>query len=101
MMYWATGAIGSSFWPYYTQHHGEWMVNDLLPEGRRIETPTCYVEFPREIHRLPRSLAERLFNIRRWTVAESGGHFPALEEPDILSESIVRFVAELRDDRDA
>jgi microsomal epoxide hydrolase len=22
MMYWATGAIGSSFWPYYTRHHG-------------------------------------------------------------------------------
>jgi hypothetical protein len=46
MMYWATGAIGSSFWPYYTRHHGEWIVNDLIGEGRRIETPTCYVEFP-------------------------------------------------------
>jgi pimeloyl-ACP methyl ester carboxylesterase len=46
-------------------------------------------------------VAERLFNVRRWTVAESGGHFPALEEPDILSASIVRFVAELREERDA
>lgn len=101
MLYWATGAIGSSFWPYYTQHHGEWVVNDLLAEGRRIETPTYYVEFPRENQRPPRSLAERLFNIRRWTVAESGGHFPALEEPEVLSESIARFAAELRDGRDA
>ena len=100
MIYWATGAIGSSFWPYYTRHHGEWIVNDLIPEGRRIETPTCYIEFPREIIRPPRSLAERLFNLRRWTVANSGGHFPALEEPDILTESIIRFVAELRDERD-
>ena len=79
----ATGAIGSSFWPYYTRHHGEWIINDLIPEGRRIETPTCYIQFPREIIRPPRSLAERLFNLRRWTVAKSGGHFPALEEPDI------------------
>jgi pimeloyl-ACP methyl ester carboxylesterase len=101
MMYWATGAIGSSFWPYYTRHHGEWIVNDLIPEGRRIETPTCYIQFPREIIRPPRSLAEQLFNLRRWTVANSGGHFPALEEPDILSESIIRFVAELREERDA
>ena len=101
MMYRATGAIGSSFWPYYTRHHGEWIVNDLIPQGRRIETPTCYVEFPREIVRPPRSLAERLFNLRRWSVAKSGGHFPALEEPGILSESIIRFVAELRDERDA
>jgi hypothetical protein len=30
-----------------------------------------------------------------------GGHFPALEEPDILVESTIRFVAELRDERDA
>lgn len=51
MMYWATGAIGSSFWPYYTRHHGEWIVNDLIPEGRRIETPMCYIQFPREIIR--------------------------------------------------
>jgi pimeloyl-ACP methyl ester carboxylesterase len=101
MMYWATGAIGSSFWPYYTRHHGEWIVNDLIPEGRRIETPTCYIQFPHEIIRPPRSLAEQLFNLRRWTVAKSGGHFPALEEPDILSESIIRFAAELRDERDA
>jgi pimeloyl-ACP methyl ester carboxylesterase len=94
-------AVFSSFWPYYTRHHGEWIVNDLIPEGRRIETPTCYIQFPREIIRPPRSLAEQLFNLRRWTVAKSGGHFPALEEPDILSESIIRFVAELRDGRDA
>src|SRR3712207_6130207 len=46
MMYWAAGAIGSSFWPYYTRHHGEWVVNDLIPEGRRIETPTWYIQFP-------------------------------------------------------
>jgi pimeloyl-ACP methyl ester carboxylesterase len=53
MLYWATGAIGSSFWPYYSRHHGEWIVNDLIPEGRRIETPTCYIQFPREIVRPP------------------------------------------------
>lgn len=97
MLYWASGAIGSSFWPYYTRHHGEWTVNDLLPERRRVETPTCYVEFPRENIRPPRSLAEQLFNIRRWTVATAGGHFPALEEPGVLAESIVGFVAELHD----
>jgi hypothetical protein len=58
MLYWATGAIESSFWPYYSRHHGEWIVNDLIGEGRQIETPTCYVEFPREIIRPPRSRSD-------------------------------------------
>ena len=33
MLYWATGAIGSSFWPYYARLHGPWMV----PAGDRIQ----------------------------------------------------------------
>jgi len=71
-LYWATGAIGSSFWPYYDRVHSGWPI----PEGPRIETPTGYVEFPKEILRPPRTVAERTYsNIQRWTVMEKGGHF--------------------------
>ena len=56
MLYWATGAIGSSFWPYYARMHGPWPI----PEGA-ISVPTGYVEFPQEILRPPRSVAERVF----------------------------------------
>jgi microsomal epoxide hydrolase len=91
-LYWATGAIGSSFWPYYARMHGQWPI----PEGA-IAVPTGYVEFPQEILRPPRSVAERVFtNIQRWTVMEKGGHFAALEQPAALAREIREFFRPLR-----
>jgi microsomal epoxide hydrolase len=93
MLYWVTGAIGSSFWPYYARMHGPWPI----PEGATVEVPTGYVEFPREILRPPRSVAERLYtDIRRWTVMPKGGHFAALEQPEALSKEIRAFFRPLR-----
>ena len=81
--YWFTGAIGSSFYPYYFRLHRPWMI----PDGASVTAPTGYAEFPREILRPPRSLAETMFtNIRRWTVMQKGGHFAAMEQPDALAE---------------
>ena len=42
-LYWFTGCIGASFWPYYARLHGPWPI-----EGR-IAVPTGYAAFPREI----------------------------------------------------
>jgi len=94
MLYWTTGAIGSSFWPYYARLHGaSWPI----PEGSRVETPTGYIEFPREILRPPRSVAETSYaNIQRWTRAERGGHFAALEQPQFLAEEVRAFFRPLR-----
>jgi microsomal epoxide hydrolase len=91
-LYWATGAIGSSFWPYYARMHGPWPI----PEGA-IKVPTGYVEFPKEILRPPRSVAARVYSdIRRWTVMEKGGHFAALEQPEALAREIREFFRPLR-----
>ena len=91
--YWFTGAIGSSFWPYYARMHRPWPV----PEGRTIDVPTGYAEFPREILRAPRSLAARTYtDIRRWTVMPRGGHFAALEQPEALANEIREFFRPLR-----
>src|SRR5262249_16998565 len=88
MLYWVTGAIGSSFWPYYARHHEPWIV----PEGATIDVPTGYAEHPREILTPPRSLAEGLYtNIQRWSRMQKGGHFPALESPDALASDIRAF----------
>jgi pimeloyl-ACP methyl ester carboxylesterase len=93
MLYWATGAIGSSFWPYYARMHGPWPI----PEGARIAVPTGYAEFPKEILRPPRSVAERSYgDIRRWTEMEKGGHFAALEQPEALAREIREFFRPLR-----
>ncbi len=91
-LYWVTGAIGSSFWPYHARMHRPWPI----PEGR-IGVPTGYAEFRREILLPPRSLAERVYSdIRRWTKMERGGHFAALEQPAALADEIREFFRPLR-----
>jgi len=92
MLYWVTGAIGSSFWPYYARMHGPWPI----PEGARVTVPTGYIEFPREILRPPRALAESMYNIQRWTKADKGGHFAALEQPQKLAEEVRAFFRPMR-----
>jgi pimeloyl-ACP methyl ester carboxylesterase len=91
-IYWATGAINSSFWPYYDRRHNPWPI----PDGTRIDVPTGYAAFPREIVRPPRSFAERMYNIRRWTAMPAGGHFAALEEPEALATELRAFFRDLR-----
>ena len=92
-LYWFTGAIGSSFWPYYARLHGPWPI----PKGKTVDVRTGYVEFPKEIIRPPRGLAARTYtDIRRWTVEPKGGHFAALEQPEVLAREIRGFFATLR-----
>jgi pimeloyl-ACP methyl ester carboxylesterase len=92
-LYWFTGAIGSSFWPYYARMHRPWPV----PDNAEIAVPTGYSEFPHEMLRPPRSLAERTYtDIRRWTVMPRGGHFAAMEQPEALAREIREFFRSLR-----
>jgi pimeloyl-ACP methyl ester carboxylesterase len=92
-LYWFTGAIGSSFWPYYARMHSPWPI----PEGTTVDVPTGYADFPKEILRPPRSLAARTYtDIRRWSVMPHGGHFAALEQPEMLAGEIAGFFTELK-----
>jgi pimeloyl-ACP methyl ester carboxylesterase len=82
-LYWFTGAIGSSFWPYYARMHGSWPI----PTGETVTVPAGYCEFPCEIVRPPRSVAERTFtNLQRWSEMRQGGHFAAMEQPEALAQ---------------
>ena len=91
-LYWFTGAIGSSFWPYYARMHGPWPV----PTGKTVDVPMGYAQFPKEILRPPRSLAARTYSdIRRWSVMDKGGHFAALEQPDALAREVREFFQSL------
>ncbi len=93
-LYWFTGAIGSSFWPYYARHHGPWPI----PDGQSVDVPMGYCEFPAEILRPPRVLAEKTFtDIRRWQVMPRGGHFAAWEQPQALADEIRAFYRPLRE----
>jgi microsomal epoxide hydrolase len=86
-LYWFTGAIGSSFWPYYARMHGAWPV----PDGG-VTVPMGYAAFPKEIIRPPRASAARMYvDIRRWTEMPRGGHFAAMEQPAALAEDVAAF----------
>jgi microsomal epoxide hydrolase len=93
MLYWVSGAIGSSFWPYYARLHSPWP----LPAGSCVTVPVGYAEFPAELLRPPRSLAARTYSdIRQWTRMRKGGHFAALEQPAALAEDIRTLFRPLR-----
>ncbi len=92
-LYWFTGAIGASFFPYYARMHRPWPV----PEGRTVDVPMGYAQFPREILKPPRSIAQTTYSdIRRWTVMQKGGHFAAMEQPEALAREVTEFYRSLR-----
>jgi pimeloyl-ACP methyl ester carboxylesterase len=91
--YWFTGAIGSSFWPYYGRLHSAWPISPARP----VTVPTGYAAFPKEMIVPPRSIAEKTYtNIQRWTVMQKGGHFAAMEQPEALADEIQQFFRPLR-----
>ena len=91
--YWFTGAIGSSFWPYYGRLHAAWPISPAQP----VTVPTGYAAFPKEMIVPPRSIAEKTYtNIQRWTVMKKGGHFAAMEQPAALADEIQQFFRPLR-----
>jgi pimeloyl-ACP methyl ester carboxylesterase len=52
--------------------------------------PAAFALFPKDISQPPppREWAERFFNVQRWTEIARGGHFAAIEEPELLAEDI-------------
>ena len=91
MIYWITQTINSSTRLYYESRHHPWR----LKPGTRIETPTAMAIFPGELIRPPRHWAERIYNVKRWTVMPAGGHFAAMEEPELLAKDVRAYFREL------
>ncbi len=92
MIYWATETINSSMRLYYEQRRNPWAPGP----DRRVEAPTGVAVFPKEVVRPVRSWAQQSYNVCRWTSMPRGGHFAALEEPELLVEDIRAFFRSLR-----
>jgi pimeloyl-ACP methyl ester carboxylesterase len=58
--------------------------------------PTGFAIFPKDIGHPPREWAERFFNVTRWTELPQGGHFAAMEEPELLAQDLREFFRPLR-----
>ena len=64
--------------------------------AERVKAPMAMALFPRELPTPPRSWVERVLNVQRWTSMPRGGHFAALEQPDLLAGDIRAFFRPLR-----
>jgi len=95
MVYVITKTFNSASWIYYGRREegGRFLPKDF----HRIEVPTAAALFPAEMLAWPpRSYAERMYNIKRWTKMSKGGHFAALEQPTLLIDDIRAFARTLR-----
>ena len=92
MIYWITQTINSSTRLYYEQRHHPW----LLAKEEKITVPTGFAAFPKELARPPREWAARAYNVQRWTQMPAGGHFAAMEQPQLLVDDIRAFFRGLR-----
>ena len=95
MVYIVTKTFNTASWIYYGRREegGRFFPKDF----RRIEVPTAAALFPAEMSAWPpRSYVDRMFNIKRWTNMSKGGHFAALEQPDLLVDDIRAFAQTLR-----
>ena len=95
-LYWLTGSIGASFWPYWARAHGDWSAQELLTRGERLRPPAAYALSPADNIRAPREVAERFLDLRRFTELPAGGHFPAFEMPRALAAELSAFFRTLR-----
>jgi pimeloyl-ACP methyl ester carboxylesterase len=94
-LYWVTGTITSSMRDYYDNRR--WQGEPRLGPGT-AHVPAAVAVFP---HMLvpegepPQEWAERLYDVRRWTVMPRGGHFAPAEEPGLVARDIAAFFATL------
>ena len=95
MIYLVTRSFNTASWVYYAQREETAELRGKGPFS--IQTPTAAALFPHEfLPWPPRSYVARSCNLVRWTEMPSGGHFAAMEEPELLVNDIRSFARTLR-----
>ncbi len=102
-IYWATQTINSAFRLYKegldalmnAMYNPLVKLNPFDKTGNRTEVPTGFALFPKDISSPPKEYAQRFFNVQQWTKMPEGGHFAAMEQPELLAEDIRKFVSGL------
>ncbi|MGW0186421.1 epoxide hydrolase family protein [Streptomyces sp. NPDC003362] len=94
MLYWLTGTAGSSARVYYERAHA---TGRAAAPAEPSTAPTAVALFPAELQLPLRHKADRTENIVRWTEFDRGGHFAAMEEPDLLVADVRAFFRQLRE----
>lgn len=82
MIYWITESMASAIRVYFEKAHNP------LPESTFVKVPTCYTSFTHDLVPPPRRWVERIVNLQYWNEIDHGGHFAALEVPEVLASEI-------------
>ncbi|HEV2594591.1 MAG TPA: epoxide hydrolase [Sphingomicrobium sp.] len=90
-IYWMTNTISSSIRSYYDSAR----LRPPLGMNDFVRVPTAVGMWPKGLGIAPPELARRLYNVQRYTVFPSGGHFAAWEEPQLYASDLRAFAAAL------
>jgi len=102
-IYWATQTVNSAFRLYKegiqrvmnAMYNPLAKINPFEKTGDKTEVPTAFALFPKDISSPPKEYAERFFNVQRWTKLPRGGHFAAMEQPELLAADIRKYISRL------
>jgi microsomal epoxide hydrolase len=91
MLYVAPSSVVTATWIY----HGTRLEGSRrFPPGARVKAPTGVAAFPDPVFLpTPRSLVEKTFNVVHWSEMPSGGHFAALEQPELMLADLRAFIS--------
>ena len=78
-----------------------WMKEGVKKWTGSSKVPAAFALFPKDISQPPREWGERFFNVQRWTEMPRGGHFAAMEEPELLAEDVRTWFRAFRAERGA
>lgn len=93
-IYWFTGTINSANMLYKA---GPNERSAALKPGERVTVPTAYAEYPMDVlPSTPESWGRRGYNIVRWRDMPRGGHFAAMEEPEIFADDVRDYFRDLK-----
>jgi len=90
-LYWATGTVGSAMRIYRENR----LTGEEGAPTPRLETPVGYADFPKEVAVPPFRWVTQTYNVIQRTEMPKGGHFAALEQPQLLVQDIRAFFAKL------
>ena len=92
MVYWVTRTITSS-----ARLYREARQADLRGEAPQyVGVPTGVARYPKEVLRFPRSWVEQRYNVTHWAVMPRGGHFAAMEQPELFADDLRTFFRTVR-----
>jgi pimeloyl-ACP methyl ester carboxylesterase len=94
MLYWITNSVAGSVRFYQASRGAGWRIE--ASELPFVRAPTAIAVFPGDVVFIPRALAARHADLRRWTLMPAGGHFAPAEEPAALVEDVRAFFRTLR-----